>query len=176
MLPYNRGMRYVRQAGSDPSFLLKALGEASGELQRAFQGLHPRQLTQPGRGQDDGWCLQAIPYHVRQTELGFLRQFEAIAGSRRESPIPHVDFDDIPFKEDYDETDEEEMLEEFHYLRRRTTAMLWELAEPEWDRAGIHPYRGRMTIRQLTREMYQHDLEHLWQTRRMIDALTSRAR
>ena len=51
--------------------------------------------------------------------------------------------------------------------------MLWELAEPEWDRAGIHPYRGRMTIRQLTREMYQHDLEHLWQTRRMIDALTS---
>ena len=32
-------MRYVRQAGSDPSFLLKALGEAAGELNRAFFGI-----------------------------------------------------------------------------------------------------------------------------------------
>ena len=169
-------MRYVRQAGSDPSFLLKALGEASGELQRAFHGLHPRQLTEPGRGQDDGWCLQAIPYHARQTERGFLGQFEAIVNSRRESVIPHVDVDDIPFAEDYEETDEEEMLEEFHYLRRRTTYMLWDLGESDWQRAGIHPYRGRMTLLELTRDMYQHDLEHLWQTRRMIDALASAAR
>ena len=169
-------MRYVRQAGSDPSFLLKALGEASGELQRAFYGLHPRQLAEPGRGQDDGWCLQAIPYHARQTERGFLSQFEAIVNSRRESVIPHVDVDDIPFAEDYEETDEEEMLEEFHYLRRRTTYMLWDLGESDWQRAGIHPYRGRMTLRELTRDMYQHDLEHLWQTRRMIDALASAAR
>ena len=166
----------MRQAGSDPSFLLKALGEASGELQRAFYGLHPRQLTEFGRGVDDGWCLQAIPFHVLQTERGFLGQFEAIVGSRRDSPIPHVDVDDIPFQEDYDETDEEELLEEFHYLRRRTTYMLWDLAESDWQRAGIHPYRGRMTLLELTREMYQHDLEHLWQARRMIEALTSAAR
>ena len=38
-----------------------------------------------------------------------------------------------------------------------------------------HPYRGRVTLLELTREMYQHDLEHLWQTRRMIEALTSPA-
>ncbi len=169
-------MRYVRQAGSDPSFLLKALGEASGELQRAFYGLHPRQLAAFGRGVDDGWCLQAIPFHVLQTERGFLSQFEAIVGSRRDAPIPHVDVDDIPFAEDYVETDEEELLEEFHYLRRRTTYMLWDLGESDWQRGGIHPYRGRMTLLELTREMYQHDLEHLWQARRMIEALTSPAR
>lgn len=168
-------MRYVRQAGSDPSFLLKALGEASGELQRAFYGLHPRELAQPGRGQDDGWRLQAIPYHMRETERGFGRQFEAILHAR-EPEIPHVDVDDIPFFEDYEETDEEEVLEEFHYLRRRTTYMLWDIGEHEWERAGIHPYRGRMTVLQLAREMYQHDLEHLWQARRMIDALAGAPR
>jgi hypothetical protein len=37
-------MRYVRQAGSDPAFLLKALGEAGGELQRAFYGIPEREL------------------------------------------------------------------------------------------------------------------------------------
>lgn len=168
-------MRYVRQAGSDPSFLLKALGEASGELQRAFDGLRPRELMEPGRGADDGWTLQAIPYHVRETERGFFNQFDTMI-RKREPEIPHVDVDDIPFPEDYHELDEEEVLEEFHYLRRRTTYALWDISERDWDRGGIHPYRGRVTVLQLAREMYQHDLEHLWQARRMIEALASTAR
>ena len=168
-------MRYVREAGSDPSFLLKALGEASGELQRSFFGLHPRQLMEPGHGTDDGWTLQAIPYHVREVERGCFNQFEAIL-RKREPDIPHVDLDDIPFAEDYHELDEEEVLEEFHYLRRRTTYALWDISERDWERGGIHPYRGRITVLQLAREMYQHDLEHLWQTRRMIEALASPAR
>ena len=168
-------MRYVREAGSDPSFLLKALGEASGELQRAFFGLHPRQLMEPGRGADDGWRLLAIPFHVRETERGFFNQFEEML-RRREPQIPHVDVDDIPFDEDYEELDEEEVLEEFHYLRRRTTYTLWDISERDWERGGIHPYRGRVTVLELAREMYQHDLEHLWQARRMIEALASPAR
>lgn len=168
-------MRYVRQAGSDPAFLLKALGEASGELQRAFYGLHPRQLTAPGQAPDDGWCLQSIPYHMRETERGFAAQFQAML-NRREPEIPNVDVDDIPFAEDYEDTDEDEVLEEFHYLRRRTTYSLWDISERDWERGGIHPYRGRVTVLQLAREMYQHDLEHLWQTRRMIDVLAGAAR
>lgn len=168
-------MRYVRQAGSDPSFLLKALGEASGELQRAFYGLHPRELTRQGRGMDDGWCLQAIPFHMRETERGFAAQFQAML-DRREPEILHVDVDDIPFPEDYEDTDEDEVLEEFHYLRRRTTYLLWDISERDWERGGIHPYRGRVTVLQLAREMYQHDLEHLWQARRMIEALAGATR
>ena len=167
-------MRFVRQAGSDPAFLLKALGEASGELQRAFYGLHPRDLMAPGTGVDDGWRLQAIPYHMRQVEEGFASQFEAML-RRREPAIRNVDADDIPFHQDYYELDEEEVLEEFHYRRRRTTHALWDISENDWQRGGIHPYRGRITVLQLAREIYQHDLEHLWQTRRMIDALTSRS-
>lgn len=168
-------MKYVREAGSDPSFLLKALSEASGELQRSFYGLTPRELMVPGIGQDEGWHLLGIPMHVRDVERGVLRQYEAIL-SRRESDIPHVDFDDIPFEEDYCEEDEEELLEEFHYLRRRTSYMLWDLMPSEWERGGTHPYRGRMTLLQIARETYQHDLEHLWQARRMVDALKSTAR
>ena len=168
-------MKYVRQAGSDPSFLLKALSEASGELQRSFYGLTPRQLMTPGEGIDEGWHLLAIPYHMRETEKGIQRQYERMLRGR-ETDIPHVDFDDIPFREDYCEEDEEELLEEFHYLRRRTSYMLWDLGPSDWERAGIHPYRGRMTVMQIVRETYQHDLEHLWQTRRMVDALAAHAR
>lgn len=163
-------MRYVRQAGSDPSFLLKAMGEAAGELQRAFYGVSERELQREGTGTDEGWSLLAIPFHMRQVEQGIQRQLELML-NRREPEIRHVDLDDIPFREDYIEEDVEELLEEFHYLRRETTFIFWGIDERDWERGGVHPYRGRLTVLDIARETYQHDLEHLWQARRMIDRL-----
>lgn len=168
-------MRYVRQAGSDPSFLLKALGEAAGELHRAFYGFPERELQREGDGPDEGWCLLAIPFHVREVERGVQKQVDAIL-SRRQAELRNVDLDDIPFREDYIEEDVEELLEEFHYLRRSTTYQLWDIDERDWHRSGRHPYRGDLTVLEITREMYQHDLEHLWQARRMIDQLAAGAR
>lgn len=166
----------MRQAGTDPSFLLKALGEASGELRQALHGLPRRALLAPGAGQDDGWCLLALAVHVRDVELGVHGQFETILRRRGEPAIPHVDIDNIPFPEDLEGEDEDEVLEEFHYYRRQTAYTLWDCAESDWERAGISPYRGRMTILELTRDLYQHDLGHLWQARRMVDALAAARR
>ncbi|MGK2964715.1 MAG: DinB family protein, partial [Tepidiformaceae bacterium] len=163
-------MRYVQQAGNSPAFLLKALGEASGELRRNFMGVRTRDLLRPGEGFDDQWCLMAIAYHMREVERGVGVQIDTILRSR-DPEIRHVDLDDIPFAEDYRRTDEEEALDEFHYLRQRTAYTLWDLDDRQWDRGGIHPYRGRVTVLELVRELYKHDLEHLWQAQRMIEHL-----
>lgn len=172
-------MRYVpATAGSDPSFLLKALGEAAGELARAFSSVRERDLLRPAGWPDEGWCLLAVPFHLVQVERGVQEQAAIIAMSRgRELPgIPHVDFDDIPFEADYAEADLELLLDELHYLRRRTTYLLWDLSERDWERKGLHPYRGEVSIAEIARETYQHDLEHLWQVRRMVDALQGQRR
>ncbi len=169
-------MRYVRQAGTDPSFLLKALSEASGELRQCFYGARRRVLLMPGDDFDDCWSLLGIAVHMRDVERGVSGQFEEILTSPRESPMPHVSMDDVPFRPDYEDEDDDEVLDEFHYLRRHTSYMLWDIDSSDWDRAGIHPYRGRMTVLDLTRQLYQHDLEHLWQARRMLDALVSATR
>ncbi len=163
-------------AGSDPSFLLKALGEASGELARAFEGVRERDLLRPAAWPDEGWCLLAVPFHLVQVERGVQEQTAIIAMSRgRGMPeVPHVDFDDIPFEADYAEADVELLLEELHFLRRRTTYLLWDLSERDWERKGVHPYRGEVSIMEIARETYQHDLEHLWQVRRMLDGLAGR--
>ncbi|MGI8926629.1 MAG: DinB family protein [Tepidiformaceae bacterium] len=163
-------MRYVREAGSDPSFLLKALGEASGELRREYLGLRRRDLLRAAGSPDEDWCLLAIAYHLRETERGVLGQLQAIV-RRREPPILHVDIDDIPFREDYEDLDEDDVLEEFHALRQRFAYSLWDLDAGDWERGGVHPYRGRLTVIDLAREAYRHDLEHLWQVRRMVLAL-----
>jgi hypothetical protein len=162
-------VRYVRQAGSDPAFLLKALGEASGELRRAIDGVPRRYLVLPGKDPDDCWTLLGILAHVRDVELGVSEQLETII-ARRDAEIRHVGVDDIPFREDYEDEDEDDLLQEFHYYRRSVTYTLWDLPEHAWERAGIHPYRGPVTIMELARELYQHDLEHLWQARRMMEA------
>ena len=164
-------MRYVRQAGSDPSFLLKALGESSGDLRRSIDGLSRIELLRTGEGFDEDWCLLAIAVHLRDTEEGILEQVEAIL-SGREPEIRHVDLDDIPLPDVYRDADEDRVLDEFQFYRRHTTYTLWDLPERHWERAGLHPYRGKLTIMEIAREAYQHDLEHLWQARRMLDAMT----
>jgi len=166
-------VQYVRQAGTDPSFLLKALGEASGELRQCLYGLSRPTLLVPCDDPDDGWSLLGLAAHMRDVETGVHEQLDAIV-SAREPEIRHVDIDDIPFREDYEDEDEDDILGEFHYLRRQTAYLLWDIPERAWERGGIHPYRGRMTVLELVRELYQHDLEHLWQARRIVDALAAR--
>lgn len=164
-------MQYVRRAGNDPSFLLKALREAAGELSRALYGISRREARVHGTGADDLWTLLAIPYHLRETEHGLLRQYQAI--TRWHDPeIDAVDFDDIPMEEDYRDEDLGELIEDFRELRHTSSYLLWDLLPSEWDRAGIHPYRGRVTLLDIVRETYQHDLEHLWQAQRMMEAMT----
>ena len=168
-------MQSVRRAADDPRFLLKALGEASGELRRAIEGLPPGMLLETGRGADDGWCLMSLAVHVRKVEQGTLKQVERILSSPGDR-IEAVDLDDIPLAEDYDDEDEEDVFAEFSYLRRQLTYTLWEAMEREWRQTGHHPYRGDVTVFQLVRELYQHDLEHLWQAHRMLEALRPAAR
>lgn len=169
------GMRYVRRAGEDPAFLLKALGEVSGELSGALSSVRWRDLCTPLEYPDDGWCLVGIAAHLRDVERGVARQVELIV-SRREPDLGHVDFDDIPLFADIEEADIGELLEEFHYLRRHTVYQLWDIDERDWGRGGTHPYRGRITLLDIARDLYQHDLEHLWQVRRAVGSLSGAAR
>lgn len=168
-------MQYVRQAGSDPAFLLKAMGEASGEFRRLFEGLRRRDYLAYGEPPDEDWCLRATAFHAAQVERGVGRQLLAMT-KHRDPEIDHVDLDDIPLEADYRDEDEEDLLDVFHGLRRRNAYLLWDLDDRGWMRGGIHPYRGRVEIMDIARELYQHDLEHLWQARRIFDSLIERRR
>ena len=170
-------MRYVRQAANDPAFLLKALGESSGELRRLLHGIPRRAMLRPGDGDDDCWTLLGIAAHMRDVELGVNEQMETILSSHgRDLRLRHVGIDDIPFLEDYADEDDEEVLEELHYYRRQTSYLLWSCDGRDWERSATHPYRGTVTLLELARDLYQHDLEHLWQARRMVDVLRAQQR
>ncbi len=160
---------------SSDRFLLKALGEAAGELRGLLHPLRGRRARIPGEGLDEGWCPLAIAFHLRDVERAAGQQVEAIL-RRPYASIRHVDLDDIPFPEDYARADLDEALDGFAWLRQETSYALWGLSPEEWERPALHPYRGEVLLIDLVRELYQHDLEHLWQARRMLGLGPLRAR
>ena len=52
--------------------------------------------------------------------------------------------------------------------------MLRTLDEDDWQRTGIHPYRGKVSIHDIARELHEHDLEHLYQARIIREHLTGK--
>lgn len=151
-------------------WLLKALLEAAHELESQLWGLDEDDLR--WRPSDDAWSLKEIAAHLRDCEEHFLRSLELIAS--HEAPrIPAFDADALVLEGDYREIDLYEVLEHFAYLRHRTVNLLWS-AEPDWERTGLHPYLGPVSVAQLARQQSEHDLEHLWQARRLRQALAER--
>lgn len=152
-------------------WLLKALREAAHELESQLLGLEEDELR--WRQDEDTLSLKEIAGHLRDCEEHFVQCLELIA----EKDCPRLrafDPDVALLEQDYREIDLYEALERFENLRQRSSYLLWGLEGEEWQRTGKHPYRGEISIAQLAREQNEHDLEHLWQARRIREALEQR--
>jgi hypothetical protein len=160
-------MREIPREPDNGRFLLKAIGEAGRELVEELYGIRPREAD---RRTPDGWSYRLIAAHVRDHEEMTLTYLERILASRREPRLDAIDAERVLDDPDALSDSLDEILSEFSYLRRQTQMLLWDLSPPAWERRGLHVYRGPLTVLQLARELNQHDLEHLWQVRRLRDA------
>lgn len=155
----------------EPRWLLKALWEAAHELESQLWGVDEDDLR--WRPSDDAWSLKEIAAHLRDCEEHFLQSLETIT-FQEEPRISAFDADALVLERDYREIDLFETLERFEHLRQRSATLLWSLMPEDWERTGIHPYLGPVGIAQLAREQNKHDLEHLWQARRLRQAIAER--
>ncbi len=151
---------------------MKALREAGGSLVSEFAGLDETMLRH--RPAEDELSLKEIAAHLRDAEELALRQLTA-ATEEPDKRLPLWDIDVLPFERDYRNSDLQGVLGEVRNLRRQTAALLWTLRDWDWRRKVTHPYRGEITIEMIARELAQHDLEHLWQVRRLKHALAEAA-
>ena len=151
---------------------MKALREAGGSLVSEFAGLDDTALRH--RPAEDELSLKEIAAHMRDAEELALRQL-TVASEEPDKRLPVWDIDVLPFERDYRNVDLEGVLSEVRNLRRQTTTLLWMLRDWDWRREVTHPYRGQITLEMIARELAQHDLEHLWQVRRLKQALAETA-
>lgn len=153
---------------NESRWLLKALREGAHELESQLWGLDEGDLRR--RLPDDSWSLKEIAAHMRDCEEQFLNSLELIA--YQDAPrIAAFDADALVMERDYRDVDLYEVLERFESLRHQTVSLLWSLEPDDWERSGNHQYLGPVSIARLTREQNEHDLEHLWEARRLRAAL-----
>jgi hypothetical protein len=152
-------------------WVLKALREAGNELIDQFYGATEEELCE--RLDEDGRSLKEIAGHLRDNEELSSEQIRLIA-SEEEPELPARDVDALAVEQDYGSADVDDLLRAFAGLRRQTYRLLSSLEPEDWERCGRHPYRGAVAISQVARELAEHDLDHLWQARRLRETLGRR--
>ncbi|HKE99973.1 MAG TPA: DinB family protein [Actinomycetes bacterium] len=64
-----------------------------------------------------------------------------------------------------------ELLAAFTGLRNANVALARSIPAAAWERAGLHPQRGMLSIRLMTREVAGHDLAHTRQLEQTVAAV-----
>jgi hypothetical protein len=147
------------------AWLLKALRETAHAMESLLWNLDDPVLDR--RPSDDDWSCKELAAHMAAMERRYIERLERMV--RMEDPaIAAFDSDSIETGTP-DDDGVFDLMDEFGVLRRQSVYLLWSLDEADWDRCGIHPYLGPLTILQVAREMNEHDLAHLWQLRRLCD-------
>lgn len=142
--------------------LLEALAATPGDLERLVKKVDNTLITH--RPNPDEWSIADVLRHLALVEeLSLTRlklvaeneQPKAASGSPSISPI----YPD-PALHDLDQS-LTIMLANFRQARQATLAYLQELKAGDWQRTGIHPTRGSMSLRALVQFLVDHDTAHL---------------
>jgi hypothetical protein len=132
-------------------------------LEQVIAGQGPAVL---GRRPDTkNWAPVEVICHLRDTEESFDDRFRLILAF--EDPALGVtDVDRWADERQYLRNDPARALAAFARRREETLTTLRALQPGEWQRAGVHPRRGRMPLAAFAALMVWHDENHLDQIRR----------
>lgn len=140
--------------------------EAPSVIARLIEGIGNKKLTtQPAPGK---WSITAILMHLAEDELASSWRYRQIL----EHGTPELaGFDQDLWARigDYSSCDAQDALNLFRLLREANMRMFAQLTPAQWQRAGVHSERGRLTVRDLCRHMAAHDMNHIEQIRRILD-------
>jgi DinB family protein len=149
------------------SWLLKALRETAHAMESLLWNLDDDDALER-RPDEDEWSCKELAAHMGEMERRYIERLERIV--RMDEPrVTAFDSDSIDQRPVRDSDGVFDLMDEFSVLRRQSVYLLWSLDEDDWERRGVHPYLGPLTITQVAREMNEHDLAHLWQLRRLCD-------
>jgi uncharacterized damage-inducible protein DinB len=145
---------------------MKRLERSADELAAALRGQSESALAR--RPDAKNWAAKEVVCHLRDLEETFMARFETMLASdtpRLTGPDP----DRWAEERQYLRNDTGEALAAFRKRREETLALLKKLAPGDWERGGMHPVRGKITIDNFLTLMAWHDDNHLDQLRRALE-------
>ncbi|MBI4736480.1 MAG: DinB family protein, partial [candidate division NC10 bacterium] len=141
---------------------LAKLEETPKTLASLFHGVPDEVLRR--KPAPEKWSMLEIACHLRDVEQLFVERYAKMANHDRPA-LRMMNQDDLAAKLKYNEDDPTAVLREFKALRQETLALLSALAHQSWQRVGLHPKRGEVTIAGHADLHVNHDTNHLNQVR-----------
>jgi uncharacterized damage-inducible protein DinB len=143
------------------------LTRTADQLAAAVKGQSDAALSR--RPDAKNWAPKEVVCHLRDTEEAFGGRFEQILAMDADPRLPGPTADRWAEERQYLRNDTIEALAAFRKRREETLATLRALAPAQWDKGGIHPVRGRMTLDTFLTLMAWHDDNHLDQLTRALE-------
>lgn len=140
-------------------------------VREAVRGVGPSSISRPGR---EGWSIRDVLVHLADAELVRAVRFRLILAE--DEPELFV-FDEGNWKRklQYLWRSPEAAIALFESLRFASAELLRECDAKAWDRTGIHPADGPLSVRELLQRGANHAEEHAAQVRELRAELEPRA-
>ncbi|HYB69518.1 MAG TPA: DinB family protein [Candidatus Bathyarchaeia archaeon] len=170
---YARESHLFHQLVTDGGILMASLEEQMARMDRtaddfaaAIKGISDAALSR--RPDEKNWSAKEVICHVRDTEESFMLRFQTIMEMDEPKVLP-AEPDRWATERQYQRNDAAEALATFRVRREESLRFLRGLRAEHWDRGGVHPTRGRMTLRDFVGLMAWHDDNHLDQLKRALE-------
>jgi uncharacterized damage-inducible protein DinB len=145
--------------------LLARLEKGPAELARVLAGLSGEALRR--RPDGDSWSIVEIVCHLRDVDTLFGERMTKAAFSAERPAFGTMDNERVAAALRYREADAAAALKEWRRRRADTLTLLRALPPPAWQRAGLHPTRGEITIERLAQILADHDARHTERVREL---------
>jgi uncharacterized damage-inducible protein DinB len=145
---------------------IQRLTRTADELAAAVKGQSDAVLSR--RPDEKNWAAKEVVCHLRDAEEGFTTRFEQILAMDVDPKLAGPSADRMAEERQYLRNDTAEALAAFRKRRQETVAFFGTLTPVQWDKGGIHPVRGRITLDGFLTLMAWHDDNHLDQLTRAL--------
>ncbi|HEX9819587.1 MAG TPA: DinB family protein [Methylomirabilota bacterium] len=146
---------------------IQRLTRTADELAAAIKSQSEAVLSRRPDGKN--WAAKEVVCHLRDTEEAFGVRFEQILAMSVDPVLGGANADRWAEERQYLRNDATEALAAFRQRRADTLATFAKLTPAQWDKGGIHPVRGRMTMDTFLTLMAWHDDNHLDQLTRALE-------
>jgi uncharacterized damage-inducible protein DinB len=142
--------------------ILSKLQETPKVLSALLRGVPDEALRR--KPAPEKWSIIEIACHLRDVEEFFVERYGKIANHDRPQ-LRMIIQDELAANLRYNEDDPSLVLKEFQNLRAESVAILGALGYQSWQRVGVHPKRGDVSIAWTAEHQVEHDANHLGQIR-----------
>jgi hypothetical protein len=142
--------------------IIESLRFAPGEFRRVLETVPNEALT----WSNGEWSICAVMTHLAIGEVYYSQRFHRIV-NQNGAVLFRFRADEMIPVSGPPNTNARDMLERWAAYRAEFVTWLEQQKSEAWDNYGIHPERGSVTLRAELESLYEHDLDHLEQIKRI---------